>query len=280
METGARWRNLSLFIALTAVSLIIPLVIRHNSDKRDKNISDQLKKESRTKLLQRLWGGKFVFTLVPFQYEHRLADSIFFVETNDKLSQISAKILCAFESAALKNPDKRIAVVLNSASDLQFAPILHSEVRKSFVKSSVQRMQLMTPISDCESPLLQSKLQPPNRRTADRPVVEVRRFAPREMLEKALCPIKRRRAKLPAVQIRRRIFRHRRDLAEAVPRGTFHGLPGRGLDQQRRDEVRQESPLRQELYGETGRELGTFGTLQHNRASGDDSNRDNPLQSG
>ena len=75
----------------------------------------------RTKLLQNLWGEKTVTFL---SAQENLIDSIFFVEVNDKLTQMPAKLLCAFESAAFKNPDKSVAVILNEDSMLTYVPFL------------------------------------------------------------------------------------------------------------------------------------------------------------
>jgi hypothetical protein len=36
-------------------------------------------------------------------------DNIFFVETNSKITQFHPRLLCAFESAAMHNPDKRVS---------------------------------------------------------------------------------------------------------------------------------------------------------------------------
>ena len=40
-------------------------------------------------------------------------DNIFFIEADDNLSEFHPRLLCAFESAALHNPDK--LVILNNA---------------------------------------------------------------------------------------------------------------------------------------------------------------------
>ena len=38
-------------------------------------------------------------------------DSIFFIESNDKLTEFRPRLLCAFESAAMQNPDKMVRCV-------------------------------------------------------------------------------------------------------------------------------------------------------------------------
>ena len=76
----------------------------------------------RTKLLQKLWGEKSAVFLSQASTEDRLRDSIFFVEVNDALNQIPAKLMCAFESAALKNPLKPVAVILNQRSRVDLVP--------------------------------------------------------------------------------------------------------------------------------------------------------------
>ena len=35
-------------------------------------------------------------------------DNIFFIETNERLSEFHARVLCAFESAAVHNPLKKV----------------------------------------------------------------------------------------------------------------------------------------------------------------------------
>ena len=40
-------------------------------------------------------------------------DNIFFIEADDNLTEFHPRLLCAFESAALHNPDK--LVILNNA---------------------------------------------------------------------------------------------------------------------------------------------------------------------
>ena len=38
-------------------------------------------------------------------------DSIFFIESNDNLTEFRPRLLCAFESAAMQNPDKLVNCV-------------------------------------------------------------------------------------------------------------------------------------------------------------------------
>ena len=35
-------------------------------------------------------------------------NNIFFIESNDKIAQLHPRLLCAFESAAMHNPDKKV----------------------------------------------------------------------------------------------------------------------------------------------------------------------------
>ena len=39
-------------------------------------------------------------------------DSIFFIESNDNLTEFRPRLLCAFESAAMQNPDKMVCAPL------------------------------------------------------------------------------------------------------------------------------------------------------------------------
>ena len=38
-------------------------------------------------------------------------DNIFFIESNDNLTEFHPRLLCAFESAAIHNPDKKARIM-------------------------------------------------------------------------------------------------------------------------------------------------------------------------
>ena len=64
-------------------------------------------------------------------------DSIFFIESNDKLTEFRPRLLCAFESAAMQNPDKMV----------YHLPILYSQIRLMVPRFCPPNIETITGLS-------------------------------------------------------------------------------------------------------------------------------------
>ena len=81
---------------------------------------------------QRIWKS----TLPKLDYDEvPPSESIFFVETNDEVSEIRGRTLCALESAARLNPDKQVFFLATHMSNIATVPNYISQYRNVHIRS-------------------------------------------------------------------------------------------------------------------------------------------------
>jgi len=77
-------------------------------------------------------------------------DNIFFIESNDNLTEFHPRLLCAFESAAIHNPNKTIFILINKDSRLENIPNFFGGRLKNVILVRVDYAELVvnTPLAE------------------------------------------------------------------------------------------------------------------------------------
>ena len=78
------------------------------------------------------------------------SNNIFFVESNEDLTEFSGRTLCAFEAAAIHNPNSQVYVILSSGSKLKsIQKLFKNEINNvHFVKVNIDSLVVGTPVED------------------------------------------------------------------------------------------------------------------------------------